>query len=61
MGPNMFEIEPPRINNASDYRVLRELEARINRMLDNPGCSSDEFLEKLKSLHTAIGRVRVHL
>lgn len=57
----MFEIEPPRINNASDYRVLKELETRINRMLDNPGCCSDEFLEKLKSLHTSIRQVRVYL
>jgi hypothetical protein len=57
----MFKIEPPRINNASDYKVLRELESRVNRMLTNKGCFSEEFIKKLEELHTAIGRVRVHL
>lgn len=61
MEPTNTKITPPRIDHASDYRVLKELEVRVNRMLNNPGCSSDEYLKKLEDLLTALGRVRVHL
>jgi hypothetical protein len=58
---NSTTTTPPRIDHASDFRVLKELEARCNRILSNPGCCSDEFIRKVEDLHTALGRVRVHL
>lgn len=58
---NSTTITPPRIDHASDFRVLKELEARCNKILANPGCCSDEFIRKVEDLHTALGRVRVHL
>ncbi|MFN9304061.1 MAG: hypothetical protein ACK6DA_14960 [Candidatus Kapaibacterium sp.] len=59
--PNQTINQPPAIDKASDFRVLKELEARCNRILANPGRCSDEFIRKVEDLHTALGRVRVHL
>lgn len=49
------------IEKATDHKIIKEALRRANRMLNNPGASSELFLYKLAELKRAIEQVKIHL
>jgi hypothetical protein len=49
------------LDDLSDHRIINEALKRVNRMIKNPGSSSDLFRYKMVELQRAIGQVKVHL
>lgn len=56
-----IEISPMKyMQPVSDFALIRELERRLNAMIENSGCLSKDFIKKLETLKQAAESVSVH-